>query len=308
VLRQGPFRLVHFHDPELLPAMAALALLWPDCYLLYDIHEDLPLQLESKDYLPGWSRRPLARLARCLLRASRDLFSGFAPATEAIGQDWPPERTRVLHNYPKALFGVGLEQAAAPDPRRILYSGGLSRTRGIPLALAAVRAARRQLPDLRLELIGWVLDAETGHAIQEAEREGWCSHIPRLGAPALRERAQGAGVGLVTLLPLPNYLQALPTKLFEYMAMGIPVLASDFPLWRQLVEEAGAGRLAAPEPEAVAQALVQMCSDPRRLERYAEAGRRAYRERYRWEREAANLRWHLRQAGLPLPGPERRDP
>ena len=124
-----------------------------------------------------------------------------------------------------------------------------------------------------------------------------------LAPEELRMRAAGAGVGLVTLLPRPNYLESLPTKLFEYMAMGIPVLASDFPLWRRLVEEAGAGRLTAPEPGAVARALVEMCSDPERLRRYGMAGRAAYQERYRWEVESRNLRWHLRRAAaLDLPG------
>jgi glycosyltransferase involved in cell wall biosynthesis len=302
VLRHGPFPLIHFHDPELLPAMALLALLRPESYLLYDIHEDLPLQLESKDYLPDGLRMPVARLAGWMLRTVRELFGGFAPATEAIGKDWPAARTRVVHNYPKALFseasgpGLGL----GPDPNRILYSGGLSRLRGIPLAVAAVREARRQLPDLRLELVGWVMDEESGRAIEAAVAEGWCLHLPRVPARTLMERARGAGVGLVTLLPCPNYLQSLPTKLFEYMAMGIPVLASDFPLWRRLVVDAGAGRVTVPEPAAVAAALVEMCSGPGRLARHGEAGRVAYRERYRWEVEASNLRWHLLQAGLPL--------
>jgi len=301
LLRHGPFPLVHFHDPELLPAMALLALLWPESYLLYDIHEDLPLQLESKDYLAVWLRRPLARLMACMLRAARDLFSGFAPATEAIGQAWPAARTRVVHNYPKALFGEAGEGGRAPDPNRIIYLGGLSRVRGIPLALAAMRIARRSLPDLRLELFGWVMDAETGQAIEEAVAAGWCRHRDRMAPRELMEQAAGAGIGLVTLLPVPNYLESLPTKLFEYMAMGIPVLASDFPLWRQLVEGAGAGRVAAPEPAALAQALVEMCSDPPLLLGFAEAGRTAYRERYRWEAEARNLSWHLLRAGLALP-------
>ena len=243
LLRHGPFALVHFHDPELVPAMALLAVLRPETYTLYDIHEDLPLQLASKDYVPDWLRWPVARLAGCMLRSAGQLFSGFAPATEAIALEWPAARTRVVHNYPKALFGEAAG-GPAPDPNRIVYLGGLSRGRGIPLALAAVREARRRLPGLRLELIGWVMDAETGAAIGAAEAEGWCRHLPRMGARAMMERALGAGVGLVTLLPQPNYLQALPTKLFEYMAMGVPVLASDFPLWRQLVEGAGAGRVA----------------------------------------------------------------
>jgi glycosyltransferase involved in cell wall biosynthesis len=293
VLRHGPFRLVHFHDPELVPAMALLGLLRPATYTLYDIHEDLPLQVASKNYLPPALRAPTARLAQCMLRTARELFSGFAPATEAIARDWPAAQTRVLHNYPKALFGLA---GAPPDPRRILYVGGLSRVRGIPLALEALREARLRLPDLRLELIGRIMEADTGRAVRAAVAEGWCAHTPWLEPAALQARAAGAGVGLVTLLPTPSYLESLPTKLFEYMAMGIPVLASDFPLWRRLVEEADAGRVAAPRPGALAQALVELCSDPERLRRHALAGRAAYQERYRWEVEAGNLHWHLRRA------------
>lgn len=295
LLRHGPFALVHFHDPELLPAMALLAILRPESYLLYDIHEDLPLQLASKSYLPEALRAPIARLATCMLRAARTLFTGFAPATEAIARAWPAAQTRVLHNYPKALFG---QTCLAPDPHRIIYVGGLSRVRGTLLALEAVAAARRRIPELRLELIGWIMEPEVGAAIGRAQAEGWCVHVPRLEPEALLARAAGAGVGLVTLLPRPNYLEALPTKLFEYMAMGIPVLASDFPLWRRLVEQAGSGVLARPEPDAVARALVTLCSDPERLRRHARAGREAYRARYRWEAEAGNLRWHLQRARL----------
>jgi glycosyltransferase involved in cell wall biosynthesis len=276
--------------------MALLGLLRPDTYLLYDVHEDLPLQLASKVYLHPALRAPAARLAACLLRAARDLFTGFAPATEAIAEAWPADRTRVVHNYPKALFDAAGGPPRRPDPNRILYVGGLSRVRGTVLAVAAVREARRQLPGLTLELIGWVMDRESERAIADAQAEGWCTHTPRLAPEALRARAAGAGVGLVTLLPAPSYLQSLPTKLFEYMAMGIPVLASDFPLWRPLVAGSGAGRMAAPEPGPVAEALVAMCSDPALLRQCARAGWSAYRERFRWEAEARHLRWHLRRA------------
>ena len=302
VLRQGPWRLVQFHDPELVPAMALLALLRPGTYLLYDIHEDLPLQVVSKGYLPAWCRPAAARMTALMLRLARELFSGFAPATEAIARDWPAAQTRVLHNYPKALFGRG--RGRALDPHRVLYVGGLSRTRGTLAALEAVRAARARVP-LRLDLVGWVQEAETGAAIRAAVAEGWCSHIPWLAPEALAEHAAGAGIGLVILAGLPNYLESLPTKLFEYMAMGIPVLASDFPLWRELVVASGAGRVTAPQPGPLAEALLEMSSDPQALAGHAERGRSAYGQRYRWEVEARNLRWHLQRAGLlplqPLP-------
>ena len=300
VAKLGPWQLVHFHDPELMPAMALLGLLRPATYTLCDIHEDLVLQVVSKGYLPVWARLPAARMTGWMHRLARELFSGFAPATEAIAQAWPAGQTRVLHNYPKAIFAQGPGPALPPDPGRVLYVGGLSRTRGILIALEAMRAARQRIP-LRLELVGWVMEPEVGQAIQAAVAEGWCLHIPWLAPAELARHAAGAGIGLVTLLPLPNYLESLPTKLFEYMAMGIPVLASDFPLWRQLVEASGAGRVTRPEAAAVAQALIEMSLDPLLLSRCAEAGRRIYRERYRWEVESRNLRWHLQQAGLAVP-------
>ena len=302
VLTLGPWALVHFHDPELMPIMAVLGILKPGTYTLCDIHEDLPLQVAAKGYLPPWARRPTALLTELMLRLARGLFSGFAPATEAIARTWPPDRTRVVHNYPKAVYAQG-DPARTPDPARILYVGGLSRARGILAALEAVRLARRQRtsPDLRLELVGWVMEPEVGQAIQAAVAEGWCLHIPWLAPEALAAHAAGAGIGLVTLLPLPNYLEALPTKLFEYMAMGIPILASDFPLWRQLVESSGAGRVTSPEPGAVAAALLAMTMDPAGLGRHAQAGRQAYRDRYRWEVESRHLRWHLHQAGIQTP-------
>lgn len=305
VLREGPFRLVHFHDPELLPAMALLGILAPGTFILFDIHEDLPLQFQSKGYLPPWARQPMALLAGWAMGMARRLFDGFAPATEAIARQWPPESTRVVHNYPRALFCV---PPRAPDPHRVLYMGGLSRGRGILLVLEAMRLARARVPDLRLELVGWILEPEVGRAVAEAGREGWCLHLPTLEATALADHAAGAGIGLVTLLPQPNYLESLPTKLFEYMALGIPVLASDFPLWRRMVEESGAGQVVSPEPGPLAQALLAMARDPAALLAHARRGRAAYLERYRWEAEAPNLRWHLVRAGALARTPAKESP
>lgn len=299
LLRQGPFALVHFHDVELVPPMALLSLLSPETYTLYDIHEDLPLQVQAKEYLPVWIRFPVVRIAAWMLQVAGGLFRGFAPATEAISRDWPQAQSRVLHNYPKAVFGgAGVQRPL--DPHRVLYVGGLAAGRGILVALEAMRRVRLQQPEARLDLVGPVMEPEVGDAIQAAVAEGWCRHVPWLAPEALAAFASGAGVGLVTLLPQPNYLESLPTKLFEYMAMGIPVLASDFPLWRQLVVASGAGRVVAPSTGAVAQGLLAMLSDGKALSDHAQAGRAAYRNRYRWEAESRHLRWHLLQAGVEL--------
>lgn len=296
VLRAGPMPVVHFHDPELLPAMALVALARPDTFFLYDIHEDLPLQIASKGYLPPWARASIAILAAWALGMASRLFHGFAPATEAIARTWPEGTTRVVHNYPKAHFLQIL--APRPDPLRLLYTGGLSRGRGLLLALEALRMARRRRPGLHLDLAGWILEAEVGEAVAAAVAEGWCRLEPRLPTEALAAFSAGAGIGLATLLPQPNYLEALPTKIFEYMALGIPVLASDVPLWRSLVEGNGAGHVVVPQVQDVAEAILAMADDPLGLAAMGRRGREACRTRYRWDVERGNLRWHLARAGV----------
>ena len=298
VRREGSFQVVHFHDPELIPAMAMLALVARGTYFLYDIHEELPLEIASKAYIPRAWKVPLRLLARGAWRLARVAFSGFAPATEAIAGHWPVERTRCVHNYPKALYGEPAGTGTRPDPSRILYIGALTEIRGIRQMLDAVGIVRKARPDVRLEIAGRMTDGSLAPEIAQAVAEGWCLHHPWLAPADLAVFARGAGVGLVPYLPQLDHLEALPTKIFEYMALGVPVLASDFPLWRRLIQDSGAGRVVTPAPAPMAAALLEMLGDQAALAAHAEAGRTAYRHGYRWETEQENLKWHYRQAGL----------
>ncbi len=296
IQRAGPFDVVHFHDPELIPAMALLAARWPRTYFLYDVHEDLPLEVRSKRYLPGPLQPAIALAMTGVWRIARSVFEGFAPATEAIARHWPPERTRIVHNYPKALYATPADEAVPLDRNRLLYVGGLTEVRGIREMFDAVQRARARFPDLRLDLVGPVVDVSLGPLVARRVAEGWCRHTPWLAPEQLAPFARGAAIGLVPYLPQPDHLEALPTKIFEYMAMGIPILASDFPLWRELIENTGIGRVAPPTGAGLAIALETMLGDPARLAEQAARGRAAYARGYRWETERENLRWHLDQA------------
>jgi len=296
VEQNGPFDLVHFHDPELIPAMAGLAARWPRTYFLYDIHEELPLEVMSKPWIPTPLRGPISFLSRALWGVAGLAFEGFAPATEAIARHWPASRTRLVHNYPKAVFELPAGQAPSPDPDRVVFVGALTEVRGIRTMLAAVREVRRRRQALALELYGPVSDASLAPEVAQAVSEGWCAHSAWEEPGRLARLCRGAGVGLLPYLPVPDHLEALPTKFFEYMAMGIPVLASDFPLWRGILAASGAGRVAAPVPEAYAAALGALLADPAALSAHALRGLEAYRSSYRWETERENLRWHLDRA------------
>ena len=106
----------------------------------------------------------------------------------------------------------------------------------------------------------------------------------------VKELLNSARAGLVLLHPRINYVDALPIKLFEYMAVGIPVIASDFPLWRTIVDGANCGILVDPmKPEQIAKAIDWLLDNPREARKMGERGRRAVLERYNWSLEEKKL-------------------
>jgi glycosyltransferase involved in cell wall biosynthesis len=99
--------------------------------------------------------------------------------------------------------------------------------------------------------------------------------------------------GLVTLLPMPSYLDSLPIKMFEYMSAELPVIASNFPLWQGIVESTGCGLCVDPaDPRAIGRAVLDYVEHPARVFAAGRAGRRAVMHTYHWpaaERELLAL-------------------
>jgi glycosyltransferase involved in cell wall biosynthesis len=111
--------------------------------------------------------------------------------------------------------------------------------------------------------------------------------LARAGVIALLARAQ---VGVLPLHAIPNYVVALPVKLFEYMAAGIPVVATDVSPWSDIINRHGCG-LCVPveDARALAAALTELLDDPQRARVMGERGRRAAEAHFTWESEASKL-------------------
>jgi glycosyltransferase involved in cell wall biosynthesis len=96
--------------------------------------------------------------------------------------------------------------------------------------------------------------------------------------------------GLVTLRPIVNYLDALPVKMFEYMAAGLPVISSDIKLWKKIIDEAECGICVNPlEPKEIAQAIEYIISHPKEAELMGQNGKKAVLEKYNWGVEEKKL-------------------
>ena len=170
----------------------------------------------------------------------------------------------------------------------MVYVGTLSDTRGQREMTEAVEHVARKSP-LKLVTAGKVIPgAKAG--FDDGRKNAAVEYVGLLNRPQVAQLLARARVGLVVLHPTASYVNSQPTKLFEYMSAGLPVVASDFPIWRRIVESAACGLLVDPlNPAAIAEAVTWLLCHPSEAAQMGQNGLRAIAENYNWERESERL-------------------
>ena len=280
-------RITHLHDPELIPFIPLLRLAGRT--VLYDAHEDLPNQVVNKPYV----KKPLVPLFMCfarLLILLSKLSHHVICATETIAKRYPAHRRTVVHNYPplREEETVADQYAASNRDALAVYVGGIASIRGAETIVDAM--AENDLPETwKLVIAGSGPDSLLADL---RSRPGWRrvdfrGQLPPDDARRLLLEAQ---VGLVLLSDTAAHRDALPTKMFEYFAAGTPVIASDFPLWRSIIQEHSCGLLVDPTSSSqVAAAIRRYSEEPGLLDRHSRNARRLAREELNWSSEAKAL-------------------
>lgn len=277
--RLGP-DLCQFHEPELVPV--ALLMKLGGARVVYDVHED---HLSTVAYSARSSGGRSAGF-RLLESVARRTCDGFVAATPAIGKSFPAERTIVLLNYP--LLDEVVPTEANRGAGAVVYVGSITRPRGMHEMVEAI--GRVQNARARLVLVG---SFESPELQREAEAlPGWqrVEFRGRLGRSQLGAELARSRAGLVILHPERNYVVSYPTKLFEYMAAGLPVIASDFPFFRELLEPIGCAVFVDPlDPAGLAAAIDELLADVEHAEEMGRRGATAVAERLNWQAEAQKL-------------------
>ncbi|MGI4717273.1 MAG: glycosyltransferase family 4 protein [Janthinobacterium lividum] len=278
--------IYQLHDPELLPV--GLALKRRGKKVIFDSHEDVPRQLLSKPYLGPVSSRVLSLAFALVERYACSRFDGIIAATPFIRDKFLKFKpgTVDVNNFP--LVGE-LENAAPWSHKRseVCYVGGIGEIRGIR---ELVTAGRHLQSAARINLVGKF--SEPSVEAEVRADPGWqrvneLGFLDRAGVRGVMERSLA---GIVTFHRLPNHVDSHPTKMFEYMSAGIPVIASDFPLWREIIEGNGCGICVDPaDPGAIAAAIDHLAAHPGQAREMGENGRRAVLKEYNWTVQARKL-------------------
>ncbi len=277
----------HFHDPELIP-LGLLLKVFTSARVIYDIHEDYPRQIRSKQWIPAILRKPIAWGMGLLERVASWVLDGMVAATPSIARRFPASKTMVVSNFPRLEeISIGDEDPTPyhQRPNWVAYVGGITTIRS---AVEMVKAIALAQTPAELVLAGTFESQtlqETLSALPGWARVRFLGWVSRSEVAALLAKAR---VGLVLYHPLPNHIEAQPNKIFEYMAAGIPFVASDFPLWRELGE--GAGLFVDPlDPQAIAEAIDWLLEHPDEAEAMGQRGRELVSKKYNWDLEAQKL-------------------
>jgi glycosyltransferase involved in cell wall biosynthesis len=268
---RGRWEILVLHDPETIPAGIAARFVRRRP-VVFDVHEDLPAQMEQKTWIPR-ALRPLMRWSSRKLFALAERYLVLTLAEPGYSKLFKKSHP-VFPNFPRTT------DWPSPKEQRdggAVYLGDVQPGRGISEALSA--CARVGIP---LTIIGRYPDSFGKQLTRQAQSESVkLNLVGHLSNPEAVEMMSRASVGLSPLRDIPNYRYSLPSKTLEYLAMGLPVVATDLPGTREVIGEFDPVALVPPgDIDAMARALRDSVT-PSSVEN-ARATAQTIRDRFAW--------------------------
>ncbi|NOZ47455.1 MAG: glycosyltransferase family 4 protein [Chlorobi bacterium] len=277
----------HFHDPELMPI--GLKLKRKGKKVIYDVHEDLPKSIYGRYWIPKPLRFVFSLLIIFFESYVAKNLDGIITVTQTINNRFKKlnKNSTIINNYPILNDAVIKNKPVPKKKSQICYIGGISSIRGSTILIDALE---RINDNIILQIAG-IFDPED-YRSELIVKKGWEKVVENgwVNRDITMKIMQESIAGIITYLPLPNHVNAQPNKLFEYMSAGIPVIASNFPKWKEIIESNACGICVNPlSSEEIAEAVVYLMKNPEKALKMGNNGRNAVLNLYNWEKEKINL-------------------
>jgi glycosyltransferase involved in cell wall biosynthesis len=273
---------------ELIPAY--LIHLGTGARIIYDAHEDYFNQaFEYSGNTPvGLLSGIVRRLIELSLVRTAEAVFCTDPYLRALYTRpvFGANKVFLLHNFVNSVLVDGhARPPQAGETLRIVYIGTVNAFRGIRRCAELIDRYNQESGRRRASIDVY---APAGRPlIEKLEEEGLINFKGYLNQQQLFQLLPRYHVGICLLDNIQKYHRNLPTKNFEYMAAGVPVLTSDFGHMAEYVKMAGAGVCIDPQDYTAFRQAVDTLQDPQQWREFSRRGREATRDRFSLERELA---------------------
>jgi|18_taG_2_1085343.scaffolds.fasta_scaffold00010_10 glycosyltransferase involved in cell wall biosynthesis len=293
-IKYPPGTIFHFHDPELIPIGLLLKLFGYS--VIYDVHEDNKNLVLDRDWIPKPFRSILSYSVCKLEKIAVEYLDAVVTVTRYIRKSLGGNKEYIIQNYPliseSNFSGIDLtENKNQRFKQNLLYVGGITSVRGINEIVTSLEIVNTNSDNkVKLLLAGLINEKKLESNLQT--KKGWefVDYRGWINREEFAHWASSSFAGLVIFHPLANHINAQPNKLFEYMMHGIPVIASNFKLWKEIVIDNNCGILVDPEsPQEIAEAISWFRNHPDEAKKMGENGRNAILSKYNWKSEEEKL-------------------
>lgn len=282
----GQVDVVHFHDIDLLPWMTPLALFKP---VVYDVHENYPDEMLVREWIPSPLRRPLAWGVRwgqwLCARVIRNIVL-VAPSQEPDFGSLGLRKTYIYNYASRALIDTAKSDLAQREPK-VVFIGAHHENNGSWLLLDIAECLQARAPKIRIITTSRFFDEKFKRQFIEEIETRRLSNIdllPTVKPPQIMDILNQATIAISPNLRVPQQIKGIHTKIFEYMAAGLPIVISDLPHQIEVVERNRAGLMARPEDAATfVEAVLRLAGDPALAAELGRAGQQAYIHHYSYE-------------------------
>lgn len=270
---------IHFHDPELI--FIAKKFVKKGIKVIYDSHENLPKQVLSKPYIPTFARKIISSVVNFIELKAAKKFYAVVTVTDEIKNRFLKVNKNVylLRNFSivKSFGNVNFLE----KKMKFVYSGGITKIRG-----ALEMAHSSNITSTEILFFGPIEDS-----IKDILKD--FNNIKLMGSidqDDLFQELKNSTVGLILFHKVPNHMVSSPNKMFEYMAAGMAIIASDIPMWKEVIDTYKCGICVDPyNIDEISKAIMYMKNHPDEVFQMGKNGREAVINHFSWENEQNTL-------------------
>lgn len=283
-------KVYHIHDPELIPHTLMLRLFGKK--IIYDIHEWVIEDLKEKQWLKG---KGLAASFYSFFEKLACRYFNIIIANKVYNKlyEGRTKSLTLVQNFVDESLISQVSEQNIHDSNSILLVGTLSAYRGLNPLIDALTILKKEGLEINLILVG-----KKGKEVDEIlnsnpnyELVKW--QLRFVGYVPLKEAykyAEACFCGVALLEEVENNRYNYPTKLFEYMAAGLPVIASNFEVNKAVVESNSCGICVHPSsPKELADAIKNLYMNKNLCIEMGRNGKKAVKENYSWQTEKEKL-------------------